>query len=303
MKKSYLFFFFLVIVFLNFSCKKPDITPAYLLLSEEDFQNCINTDNFNKLHETDYNKEELNVIKQQNFTEVLISLRGQSLGYWHLPCRIPLLPDYSQKNNIQVIPCVRTFNTSSTATPYYFLSPVEQFFDMEKEGEYKLSDLKFEYVQSIAFPVLETFSQSTVFKPRNDTIDPVSMEVHSGEGRIVLTDSVDFFNVVTPYFYLRGQGMRQFWEMEYKCETGEMVAYLEFQNTITGIHNQDMIVFPATTNWKKAYIDLTDVVSWACGTASRVSVRLGIKGYPAVNAQNATFRFKYVKVITMSAPY
>ena len=55
MKKRY-YFPFLIIFFLTFSCKKIE-SPAYLLLSADDF--IINTDNFNKEHDTDYDKEEL----------------------------------------------------------------------------------------------------------------------------------------------------------------------------------------------------------------------------------------------------
>jgi hypothetical protein len=122
-------------------------------------------------------------------------------------------------------------------------------------------------------------------------------------GRIALEDSVGFFNVVTPYFYLNGQGVRQFWEMYYKCESGEMVTYLNFQNTTTGVYQQDMIVFPATTTWKKVYIDISDIVTWACGSADRISVRLGIRGNPTSNSTKATFYFDNIKLITMSAPY
>jgi hypothetical protein len=316
MNKCYLLFFFSVIIFLNYSCKK-EITPAYLLLSEEDFKDCINVTNFNSVHETNYSEEELEVIKQQYFRDVLVSLNGKELGYWQLPCKIPLLPDYSDKNYVRVIPCARIPYTSLTAAPYYFLTPVEQFFEMEKEGEYRLSNFKIEYVPSVAFPILETFSQTTAFKPF-DTIFPTPMEIYYDKdydngkgknvGKITLEDSVDFFNVVTSYFYLNGRGVRQYWEMYYKCESGEMVTYLNFQNAVSGVFQQDMIVFPATTTWKKAYIDLTDIITWACGSADRISVRLGIRGNPVQNkeketASNSNFYFGNIKVITMSAPY
>ena len=305
MKKCYFLFFISIILFFVFSCKK-NITPAFLFLTEEDFIDCVNVDNFNSVHETNYTKEELDAIKHQNFKDVLVSLNGKELGYWQLPCRIPLLPNYTDKNYVRVIPCARTFSTSLTASPYYFLTPVEQFFDMEREGEYRLSDFKLEYVPSVGFPILETFSQTTVFKPF-DTIHNTPMEIYYDKergknvGRIALEDTVVFFNVVTSPFYLKGYGVRHFWEMYYKCDSGEMITYLNFQNA--GTLSQDMIVFPATKTWKKAYIDLTDIISLACGTADRISVRLGIRGYPTQNAKNTYFYFDNIKVITMSAPY
>ena len=122
-------------------------------------------------------------------------------------------------------------------------------------------------------------------------------------GRIALEDSLDFFNVVSPYFELYGQGVRQYWEMYYKCENGSMTTYLDYQSSLAVLPQQDLIVLPATTSWKKIYIDLTDVVSWACGSANSISLRLGIRGLKESNVDNAFFYFDYIKLITMSAPY
>jgi len=307
MKKCIILFFFTFFVFLFFSCKK-DITPAYLLLTVEDFADCVNVDNFNETHGQTYDEIKLAAIQQHVFKDVLVTLNGKDLGYWQLPCRVPLLPNYSAKNYVRILPCVRVPYLSLKTIPYYFLSPLEQFFEMEREGVYKLSDFKLEYVPSVAFPILETFSQTTLFKP-NDTIFPTPMEIFydaergKNVGKIALKDTIDFFNVVSPYFYLRGYGVRQFWEIYYKCDSGEIITYLNFQNAATGVPQQDMIVFPATSTWKKAYIDITDIVTWACGPADRISVRLGIRGYPSQNAKKSYFYFDNVKVITMSAPY
>jgi len=97
--RYFLFFYFLIILF--FSCKKQDITPIYLSLSEKDFSDCIDVSNFNKNHETVYDSVELNIIKQQNFRDVFVSLNGQELGFWNLSanpvtgsCKIPLLPNF-----------------------------------------------------------------------------------------------------------------------------------------------------------------------------------------------------------------
>ena len=307
MKKSYPFLF-LVIFFLTFSCKKID-PPAYLLLYLEDFK--INTDNFNKDHETDYDKEELKIIGHQEFKEVLVSLNGRELGYWQLrpevPCTIPLLPDYSrEKNNIRVTPCTRVPNVTLNTVPYYFVLSEERFVTLDKEGVYRLSDLKFEYAPSVSFPILETFAQTTGFKPR-DSINRAPMEIYklSGEsvGRIALEDSVDFFNVISREVNLYGQGVRQYWEMEYWCDHGEATTYLDFKNPIGTIPQQDMMVLPASDDWKKIYIDLTDIVSMAAGSSTNIKLCLGIRGLKKSDAQNAYFYFRHVKLITMLAPY
>jgi len=313
MKKSILLLFLFIPVFLFHSCKKSDITPAYLLLSEEDFDNCINVSNFNEVHKTKYDKDELDVIKQQSFKDVLVSINGKNLGYWKLPCKIPLLPNYSGLNNIQVIPCVRVPYTSLLAVPYYFLEPVpkEHFLEIEKEKEYRLDNLKYEYVPSVEFTILETFTNTTSFKPLDTVrfITPMEVfyhpELKKNVGRIALeeVDSLNYCNVVTSFFNLKAVGMRHFWEMKYKCESGEVVTYLNFRNTSTGIYQQDMVILPATTTWKKVYIDLTDVIAWTSGANDFVSVRLGIRGNPNPDSPKATFYFDNIKLVTMFAPY
>ena len=301
--------FFFIVNLLFFSCKKPDITPAYLLLSVEDFKDCIDVSNFEKDHEISYDKTEFfKVIKQHNFTDAHVSINGQELGYWQLPCKIPLLPDYSGINIIRITPCVRLISTSLTTVQYRFLTPVEQSFEMEREKEYRLSNLKFEYVKSVDFPILETFEQATIIFKSIDSLNGVPITVDTvGEkgkvGKIVLDDSLKYFNIATSFFTLDGYGVRKFWEMDYRCDHGEATTYLDFRNTTSGFPHQDLIVLRATEGWKKIYIDITDVVDGMCGSALSVSVRLGIRGLPNIDAKNACFYFENIKIITMNAIY
>jgi len=305
MKKCYFLLFLFIIDFLFLSCNRTEIIPAYLLLSNDDLS--VNVANFNKEHETDYDNDVLAIIKRQYFDDVLVSLNGQVLGYWKLPCKIPLLPDYSKPNNIRVTPCTRLTNTTLTTAPYAFLKPIDTSLEIVKEQEYRLPNMAFEYEKSVSFPVLETFSQTTLFKPRDTVGTPVAMEIFNdggtSKGRIALVDSLDYFDVITPAFRLYGQGVKQYWEMYYKCENGSMTTYLDYQSSLAVLPQQDLIVLPATTSWKKIYIDLTDVVSWACGSANSISLRLGIRGLKESNVDNAFFYFDYIKLITMSAPY
>ncbi|MCL2245550.1 MAG: hypothetical protein FWC10_00315 [Lentimicrobiaceae bacterium] len=309
MKNYYLLIFLSIVLILNFSCKKPDITPAYLILSEEDFKDCIDVSNFNNTHDQNYDQNELDAIRQQKFTDVLVSLNGKELGYWNLPCKIPLLPNYSDSNNIRIIPCVRIPHTSTTTTQYHFVTPYEKFFAMNKEGEYQVSDIKLKYVSSVDFSILETFTQSTDFSPRDSTYPATIQIVHDDElnkniGKLVLADSDVYFDIVTPYFTLLGQNERQFWEISYKSVNGRMTTYLGFENTITGQTSQSMVILPSTQGvWKKIYINITDIVMQASYTASKVSTRLQITGIRDSVSRDSEFYFENIKLITMDAPY
>jgi hypothetical protein len=300
MKKSYLFYFLLMIAFLAFSCKKPDITPAYLIFSADEFY--VDVSNFNEKHDTNYDNEELEIIKLHTFNDVYVSINGHA-EYWHMPCTIPVLPDYDHVNNIRIVPCAKIANNTATTIPYHFLQPVEKEIFLAKEERYNITDIKFEYRNEISIPLLETFVQSTNFASI-DTANGAEIELveENGKhyGKIVVNDQNKYFDVATDYFYLNGSSTRQLWEIYYKSNNGEMVTYLNFQNTVTGFVAQDMVIFPATHgDMKKAYIDITEWIYRACGTASRVSVRLGIRGLRNANAEKAEFFIGNVKLIVM----
>ena len=308
MKNNNILFFLFMALLLSNACKRPDITPAFLVLSKEDFTNCIDVSNYNNTHEQNYNAKELEAIKQQSFTDVLVSLNGKELGYWQLPCTIPLKPDYSAQNYIRVIPCVRTINTTTTTLQYHFVTPIEQFFEMEKEMEYRLPNIQTTYVPSTDFPVLETFMQSTNFKARlasYPTIFKIDYDEYWDKdiGKITLSDTVVYFDVVTSYFPLLGKGERQFWEISYKSINGQMTTHLRFENTISGVTIRDMVILPSTQGaWKKAYIDITNTIMQVSNIASQVSTCLNISGIKEGQG-DAEFYFENIKLITMDAPY
>jgi len=305
MRKNYLLYYLSVIVFLTYSCVRPNITPAYLIFCSEDFKDsvCVDVSNFNELHDTDYDAEELEILRQQTFPDVHVSINGHATGYWPLPCTIPVLPNYELINNIRIIPCVRIASNTLTTVQYHFLNPIEQNIFLEKEEKRKISSLKFDYRKEISIPFLETFVQSTDFSSL-DTIHGAELELSVKDnkhcGTIILNDQQPYFNIATPYFFLTGQSVRQFWEISYMSKGGEMTAYLNFQNTVTGALIQDMVVFPDSRGvWKKGYIDITETIYLASGTASRLSVRLGIRGLRNASSQNADFHFESIKIITM----
>jgi hypothetical protein len=286
------------------------------MISADDFK--IDVSDFNITHVQNYDANELAAIEQQSFTDVWVSFNGTALGYWPLPCTIPLLPDYNSKNLIHVIPCVRIRNTSTTTLQYIFVTHgsiepgygYQELLDMENEREYHLSDFILKYGTSVTFPILETFTQSTDFKPLLPDEFPVNIEpwfdnqLQKNIGRIVLSDTSVFFDVGTSFFPLQGKGSRQFWEISYKTVNGGIVTHLGYENTVSGIDHDNMVIFPSTEGvWKKAYIDITKNVMQASSIASQVSTRLRITGTRNKTDADSYYYFENIKLITMDAPY
>lgn len=310
MKNAIFFFFISVFLLLDFSCREK-ITPAYLILKEEDFKDCIDIKNYNSTHDASLTPNELSAIADQTFTAVLVSLNGRELGYWKPPCKIPLLPDYSKENNIRLIPCVRVPASTFTVEPYYFVSAVEKFFPLEEEGEYRFPKFELEYVPSVTFPILDIFDDGTEFKPNNPGTFPTKMEIYNDSidlkksiGKIVLSDSIKYFDVVTDYFPLMGRGERHFLEIKYKSIDGTMYTHLNFKNSPVGVTNQDLGIYPASEGrWQTGYFNISEWIQKASYTDSKIMVRLQITGIKNDEKKQAEFYFDHIKVITMTALY
>jgi len=311
MKNRYLLFLVFLIVFFNFSCEKIP-PPVYLYLTEEEFTDCLENDlaEFNKIHDTNYEEEEFQVIRQHSFRDAWVSINGTLVGAWQLPCRIPLRPEYGKPNTIRVSASVRAPDSELMTKEYLFVTPVTQTFEnLEKGDTIRLSPFKLEYVPSVAFPILDAFIQDTKFSPRDTayntpmvpTKDP---DTKKNIGKISLSESDLYFDVVTQYQQMPGKGQQQYWEICYKSLNGEMVGYLGFEKSLTGIPQINIFVLPSTGGkWKKIYVDVTNNIRDACSTANYVNVRLGISGYKVEDSQSAEFYFEYVKLITRVAFY
>jgi len=313
MKNRYLLFFVFLIVFFNFSCVNQKIPPpVYLYLTEEEFTDCLENDlvEFNKKHDTNYSEEEFQVIRQHLFRDAWVSINGASVAPWKLPSLIPLIPQYGKPNNIRVSACVRDPNSELMTKEYLFVTPVTQTFDNLAKGDtIRLSPFTLEYVPSVEFPILDAFIQDTKFSPR-DTMYNTPMTLTFNDtlkkniGKISLSNSDLYFDVVTQYQLMHGKGQQQYWEICYKSLNGEMVGYLGFEKSLIGIQQKNIFVLPSTEGkWKKFYIDVTEYIRDACSTASQINVRLGISGYKVEDSQSAEFYFEYVKLITRTAYY
>ena len=315
--KTFTLFFVLLAFFCLgislFSCDKAkqleDTNHVYLILPDKYLTNCIDIQNFNLLHSTAYDNKELAVIAHQKFNAVQITLNGNKVGYYSLPCTIPLYPDFNADvNTIQILPAVRDARSSMNIIPYYFTMPISRRLEkLEKEKEYKFSNFTFEYVSSVNFPILETFEQTTHFRPNDVNSASMSIcydaELGKNIGIITLEDSGANFDVITSYFNLQGGGggNNQFWEIYYKSDNGKMNTHLNFMNTSTGVTHQDVCVLPETNGlWEKFYIDISDIIRIASDMDNQIILRLQMTGQKKDETKPANFYFGNIKLITMN---
>jgi len=285
-----------------------DTDFVYLILPDKYLANCIDIQNFNPPYGTIYSNKELAVIAHQKFSVVQISLNGNKVGYYSLPCTIPLYPDFNADfNAVQISPAVRDANSAMTIIPYYFTLPISRRLEnLEPGKEYKFSNFLFEYISNVEFPVLETFEQTTHFAPNDANSASMSIcydaELNNNIGKITLEGSQAYFDVVTPYFHLQGGGGKnQFWEIYYKSDNGIMNTHLNFRNSPTEVIHKDVCVLPETNGlWEKIYIDISDIIRVASDMDPQISVRLQITGLKNDDTKPAYFYFGNIKLITMN---
>ena len=302
MKKKYTIpFLIFTFAFLFFNCDNPDLTPSYLIITKEDMINCMDVSMYNEEHEEQLDQAQLEAIASQEFPNVWVYLNGQNLGCWEPPCKIPLLANFVDFNEIQIFPGVR-MNTLSTQVPLYpFVIPFTFSALMSKEEIYTLekNPIKFKYAPSVIFPLIETFEQSTSFSSLNP--DGVGMVVsqENGEniGLISLTDTVNSFEVATVDYTLKGMGTYLFWELEYKCDN-ELFIQIRFINNKGVVEYAPLVNLKSTTVWRKAYINLTKKVSDSAGSIGYLKVNLVMNGLKN-DIHPTNFYFKNIKLITL----
>lgn len=291
-----------LITLLLSGCNDVDLTPVFLEITSEDVENCIDVSQFNQQHEMSYDNGQLSVIKAQSFKDFWIYVDGQNLGCWEVPCRIPVVPNYSDSSTVLIYPAVRLNGLSTTLPLYPFVKPYVKKFLFEREAVYTFEDpITFEYSADVEFPMIETFEQSSPFSCV-DTMLGVPMTITEIDGRTVghvalLDSNSQFFDLQTPYCQLPCRGTSCFWEMDFMCDN-EVTAEIAFLTTTNTIRYEPLVVLRHTDGkWKSVSINLTQMLGSHSPTAGKMYVRLMI--HSAQKDDSPThFYFDNLRIVT-----
>ena len=299
--KRYSFWMVFVVLFFT-ACNEPDLTPAYLVITEADLQNCVDVSQFNATHDQSYDQVQLDAIASHRFRNAWVYLNGKNLGCWELPCKIPILPHFDGENEVKLVPGIRLNGMSSMIPAYPFLVPFTFSTYFEREGTYHLTDHHptFVYQPTTLFPLLETFDQSTTFSPVDTggiAMTIVNDGIHS-IGEICLTDTLKYFDIKSEEYVLKGNGNFTFWEMDYKCD--EHISCGLFVRTISGMVVPVSLVSlnPSKGEWRKVYINLTTVLANYTGVNTTVPVQLVMTGNRKGDQSDTYFQFDNIKIVT-----
>ena len=260
------------------SCKRVDLTPAYIVITPEDFENCIDVSNFNETHDQNFDQEQLIALTRHKFTHVNVYVNNKNLGCWELPCKVPVLDvNNTDSCTLILIPAFPMSGMGNTIAGYPFLNITRQRVLLQKDHVYEVAQNRPKYVYSeyVLFPYFETFANSTSFSPvpspsstQNEiTFLPVAYE-DKNVGEIVLNDAVgQHFDVQSTSFPVPVGSYRVILEVRYKTE-GKMdisakMASAYYPNrwySVGGIN-------ASPNEWKTIHFDLTNTINSNYGSS------------------------------------
>ena len=260
------------------SCKRVDLIPAYIVITPEDFENCIDVSNFNETHDQNFDQDKLTALTRHKFTHVNVYVNNKNLGCWELPCKVPVLDvNNSDSCTLIMLPAFPMSGMANTISGYPFLNITRQKVLLQKDHVYEVAQNRPKYVYSeyTLFPYFETFSNSTSFSPvptpdstQNDlTFLPVAYE-DKYVGEIILNDGAGLhFDVQSTPFTVPVGSYRVVLEIRYKTE-GKMDISAKMSGAYYPYRWYSVGGINASPNeWKTIHFDLTNTINSNYGSS------------------------------------
>lgn len=306
--KNFIFLITSMLLFLvgASSCKRSDLTPAYIVATPEDFEGCIDVSNFNETHDQNFDQDQLTALTRHKFTHVNLYVNNKNLGCWELPCKVPVLDvDNSDSCKLVLIPAFPMSGMGNTISGYPFINITRQRVLLQKDHVYEVAQERPKYVYSeyARFPYFETFANSTSFSPvpsptqTNLTFMPVSIE-DKNVGEIILNDAAgQHFDVQSTAFPVPVGSYRVVLEVRYKTE-GKMDISAKMSNAYYPHRWYSVGGINASPNeWKTIHFDLTNTINSNHGTAGNTTELTLMLAGVGKDGEETRFYIDDIKVI------
>ncbi len=196
--------------------------------------------------------------------DVWVSVDELNLGIYPLPARIPIITSGAEMQ-IRINAGVKPNGAKNQSLSYPFYDPIIVNQNLEKEQELELAP-KFTYRNTAKFDILDDFEVGTSFTKDLDgnfetTIIRTNLESNGGNfsGLIELAGDKKNAEFTTNTEFLREDNSNgaTFFEFDYLSDVEIYVGYILVTND--GIVENYHSVFVSNTEWKRAYIDFTDL--------------------------------------------
>ena len=283
----YLILSTIAIILLVNSCKEPDLTPVYIHVVPEDFENCIDVSNFNETHDQNFDQEQLLALTRHKFTHVNVYVNNKNLGCWELPCNVPVLDvNSNDTSTLILIPAFPMSGMTNTISGYPFINICRQKVILKKGTIYEVSENKpvYQYSEYAKFPYFETFSNSTSFTPSASSFNDQNLipTLYDGKnvGEVILSDEKGLsFDVTSKGFVAPVGSYRTILEIRYRSEVNVNVAVK--MSTAYNPYNAYPIAgfYASPDEWKTIHFDLTNTInSYHNGSGNATEMQVILSG-------------------------
>lgn len=285
----------LIVVFS--SCKKDQFKaeiPSYIHIESIDLE----TDSFEGSD-------------SQNLTDAWVTMDGNFLGAFELPCTIPILSDGAHE--FRVSSGIKANGISATRIIYPFFEICDLFIkdgdtyqastsnilNLHKDSTVVLK-AKTSYKENIAFLFVEDFEDAGAViesTENSDTsliktnIDSLAFEGYSGE--IHLDNTNDFFEIMSAEFVpLNGLYNTTMLEMDYRCDHSFKLG-VAVKSAETGLIDlNESIQINPSEDWNKIYVHTTYQVNLG---NSNDEFGIFIGTVKSTSSETASFYFDNIK--------
>src|SRR5574344_695130 len=280
------------------SCEKNgNLVPAFIIINKEDIT---------------LQSHLFAGITAQDFSDVWVTVNGNSLGCWELPARIPVLE--TGTCNVIVNVGIKMNGVTSSRPVYPFVNSYKiSSINIQPNDEIHLKPV-FTYYSDISFPVHENFENAgVVFVPgadsQTDVITKVTdpnliyknlwdpSDVNVNSGLIELKDTAEYFEIETSELDLGTTNYYTFCELNFKTDGVIGVSLVAINSSGVQTSNPIAMYNASPNEWKKAYVNLTQALIRNY-TAS--SFKIQIIGYKEDGATVSKFYLDNIKLIQES---
>lgn len=208
------------------------------------------------------------------FTDAWVYIDDALVGVFELPCKVPVVKQ--GKHRVTIFPTVRNNGIAQTKKIYPFAEEYIHEFDFDKGKSIVINPVT-RYKQNTVFNFVEDFEAASM-KIMNDPTSKTSLQqvAHTDAGRtghcglisLTTVDSIWTGNTHAD-LVLPKTGSEVYLEIDFKNTNRMLTGVLAIdQNNQTKIHPYVYLAAQTTFPvWKKAYIDLREIVSYSTDAA------------------------------------
>lgn len=308
MRKISTFVVLVVFIALCAGCTRTDMTPAYISVTPEDLENCIDVSNYNETHNQNFDAEQLTALTRHKFTHVNVYVNNKNLGCWELPCKVPYLGNGAVDScTLILVPGFPMSGMGNTISGYPFFNILRQKIVLQKGATYHVSENppKFVYSEYTHIPFFETFSNSSSFSPtdtvaHSNTLQPVMYD-GKNVGEIVLNDKNGLsFDIQSSKIPIPVGNYRTLLEIRYRTESNIDVGFK--MSSATNPHHVFAVggFYASPDEWKTIHFDLTQTIRDNHNAGSVTDLTLVLSGV-GDKGTDTRFYIDDIKVIYIKA--